>query len=57
MGVVLVTLTSSPSWDTLAVDLTLAILVFNFIKMKLVSSDEALVRKRNAKSFVFGSKF
>jgi hypothetical protein len=43
MGAVLVTSVSSPSWDTLVVDLTLAISVFSFFKTKLILSDEALV--------------
>jgi hypothetical protein len=53
IGVVSVTSVSSPSWDNLAVDLTLAISVFSFLKTKLISRNEALVRKRNAKSFSF----
>jgi hypothetical protein len=39
------------------VDLTLAISVFSFHKTKLISSDEALVRRRNAESFSFGENF
>jgi hypothetical protein len=53
IGVVSVTSASSPSRDTLAMDLTLSISVFGFLKTKLISSDEALVRKRNAKNFGF----
>jgi hypothetical protein len=54
IGVVSVTSASSPSRDTLAVDLTRAILVFRLLKTKLISSDEELVRKRNLESFSFG---
>jgi hypothetical protein len=43
MGAVSVTSVSSPSWDTLVVDLTLAILVFSFFQTKLILSDEVLV--------------
>ena len=52
-GAVSVTLVSSPSRDTLAVDLTLAISVFSFLKTKLTSSDEEFARKRNAESSGF----
>jgi hypothetical protein len=43
MGAVSVTSVSSPSRDTLAVDLTLAISVFSFFETKLILNDEALV--------------
>jgi hypothetical protein len=54
IGAVSVTSVSSPSRDTLAVDLTLAISLLSFLKTKLISSDEEFVRKRNAESFSFG---
>jgi hypothetical protein len=43
IGAVSVASVSSPSRDTLAVVLTLAISVFMFFKMKLISSDEVFV--------------
>ena len=43
MGDVSVTSVSSPSWDTLVVDLTLAISVSSFFQTKLILSDETLV--------------
>jgi hypothetical protein len=54
IGAVSVTSVSSPSRDTLVVDLTLAILVFSFFQTKLILSDEALVGKHNVESFGFG---
>jgi hypothetical protein len=53
IGAVSVTSASSPSRDTLAVDLTLAISAFSFPKTKVISSAEELVRKRNTESFGF----
>jgi hypothetical protein len=43
MGAVSITSVSSHSRDTLAVDLTLAILVFSFFQTKLILIDEALI--------------
>jgi hypothetical protein len=57
MGVVLVVLVSSPSRDTLAVDLTLAISLFGLSQTKLFLSDEMLVQKYNVESFGFGENF
>jgi hypothetical protein len=54
IGAISDTSVSSPSRDTLAVDLTLAISVFSLFKMKLISSSEALFRKRKAESFGSG---
>jgi hypothetical protein len=57
MGAVSVVSVSSPSRDTLAVDLTLAISLFSLSQTKLFLSDEMLVRKYNAESFGFGENF
>jgi hypothetical protein len=57
MGAISVALVSSHSRDTLAVDFTLAILLFSFSPMKLFLSNEILVRKYNAESFGFGENF
>jgi hypothetical protein len=54
MGAVSVVSVSSPSRDTLAVDLTLAISLFSFSQMKLFLRDGMLVRKCNAESFGSG---
>jgi hypothetical protein len=50
IGAVSVISVSSPSRDTLAVDLTLAISLFSFSQTKLFLSDEMLVRKYNARA-------